>query len=198
MSETENNPSTRKGKVARLPYEIRERINAMIRDGAPASRLNTFLIKEGHEALNDQNWTNWRQGGYQDWLREQVHLDKIRDKAESFRRELDAVGVNMIDKTIIDVAQDIANSELDPATAAQAIARLKVAMTGGERTKIAERRAQIAEEALAIARKKFQRDTCELFLKWYQDQRAADIAAAPGDPAEKMELLGQLIFKEDW
>ncbi len=188
----------RKGKVARLPYEIRERLNHMIRDGAKASELNIFLQERGHPPASDQNWTNWRKGGYQDWLKEQAHLDATRKKYETIRRELDAGGVGFLDKIIYDTATKLADSSLQPDVVAQSIASLKAVITGGERTKIAERRAQIAEEALGIAKKKFQRDTCELFLKWYEDRRAADIAASPADASEKMELLGKLIFKEDW
>jgi hypothetical protein len=46
---------------------------------------------------------------------------------------------------------------------------------------------------------KFQRETCELFLKWAADQRAQEIAASGGlAQSEKIERLGQLMFGEDW
>lgn len=55
------------------------------------------------------------------------------------------------------------------------------------------------ERQLALARDKFQRDTCELFLKWYADKRAKDIAGAKGvGTTEKVDRLGELIFGEDW
>ena len=49
-----------------------------------------------------------------------------------------------------------------------------------------------------LARQKFQRDTCELFLKWSADQRAKDIANSPQTNSQKIERLGELMFGEDW
>jgi len=56
-----------------------------------------------------------------------------------------------------------------------------------------------AREALRLQREKFQRETCELFVKWAQDKRAKQIANSKGiGSQEKVEKLGKLIFKEDW
>jgi hypothetical protein len=44
----------------------------------------------------------------------------------------------------------------------------------------------------------FQRETCELFLKWSEDKRAQDIASAGISNADKIEQLGQLMFGEGW
>jgi hypothetical protein len=148
-------PSTRKGKVARLPYDIREQINALIRDGAPASRLNTFLVQNGHEAMTDMNWTNWRHGGYQDWLKEQTRLDAIRDKHESMRREFNAKGLDFVNNAMVDAAVLLGQSDLPPDRIATAMAAIKNSFSGSERTKIAERRAALAEQALNLEREKF-------------------------------------------
>jgi len=52
---------------------------------------------------------------------------------------------------------------------------------------------------LALQRRRFQRESCELFVKWYEDTRVAEIAGAKGlGSAEKVEQLGQIIFGEDW
>lgn len=54
-------------------------------------------------------------------------------------------------------------------------------------------------EALGLQRQKFQRDTCELFLQWSEDQRAKEIASKAGATnAEKIEALGQLMFGDSW
>lgn len=57
---------------------------------------------------------------------------------------------------------------------------------------------QLQQQQLALERKKFQRDTCELFVKWQADKRAAEIAGSPSSNAEKIEQLGALMFGEDW
>jgi hypothetical protein len=51
---------------------------------------------------------------------------------------------------------------------------------------------------LSLARQRFLRDTCALFIKWSADQRARDIAAGPSTNTEKIEQLGKLMFGEEW
>jgi len=54
-------------------------------------------------------------------------------------------------------------------------------------------------DGLKLAQTKFQRDTCELFLKWHADKRVAEIADGKGvGTDEKVEQLGKLMFGEDW
>lgn len=60
-------------------------------------------------------------------------------------------------------------------------------------------RATAATETAALNRQKFQRDTCKLFLEWHESEEAKRIAAQPGTTqAQKIELLGQAMFGEDW
>jgi len=65
-----------------------------------------------------------------------------------------------------------------------------------------ELKRQIAErgdKALALQVKKFQKDTCELFIKWSRDKRVKEIANSKGlGTDEKVDRLGNLIFGEDW
>jgi hypothetical protein len=51
---------------------------------------------------------------------------------------------------------------------------------------------------LELNRQKFQRDTCELFLKWFEDKRAKEVLASSASNSDKIEQLGQLMFGEDW
>ena len=53
-------------------------------------------------------------------------------------------------------------------------------------------------QQLSLDQKRFQRETCELFLKWAATKRASEIANSPSTNAEKIEQLGQLMFGEDW
>ncbi len=72
----------RTGKIARAPFETRTRVNEMIRDGATAARIIKFLESKDIFGVNEQNITNWRAGGYQDWLKEQSRLDDMKAKRE--------------------------------------------------------------------------------------------------------------------
>src|SRR5712672_3124763 len=63
----DSQPSSRRnGKIARLPKETRDMINRMLDDGIPYHVIIDELGEAG-EALNTQNLTNWKQGGYQEW-----------------------------------------------------------------------------------------------------------------------------------
>jgi len=175
---------TRKGKIARLPYELREQVNHHIRDGAPAARLNAILVHNGHDAVSDQNWTNWRQGGYQDWLREQAYLDEIREEYEAVRRQLEAGGFSVLDKAILDVVLDFKSSGLTPDKIASAIAALKTAVNGSERVKIADQRTKLAEQALAFERDKFRFKLAENILRFAKDAKVQEIVARSGSSQE--------------
>ena len=57
----------------------------------------------------------------------------------------------------------------------------------------------IDQATLTLQQKRFQRESCELFLTWFEDQRAKDIAGAKDLGTEqKVGQLGKLIFGEDW
>ncbi len=53
-------------------------------------------------------------------------------------------------------------------------------------------------EDLSLQREKFQRETCALFLKWSEDQRAKTISTAATSNTDKIEQLGALMFGPDW
>lgn len=93
---------SRNGKIARLPEPLREELNSRLYQGEPAVRLMDWLnsLPEVQAALgvyfygrplNQQNLTEWKKGGYQDWLLKknaqprQVAMGQIR---EAFRADL--------------------------------------------------------------------------------------------------------------
>ena len=67
----------RNGKIARLPKDLRELVNRMLDDGAQYRSIMNELEKHRHrwpddiKEFTDGNFTEWHQGGYQDWVREQ-------------------------------------------------------------------------------------------------------------------------------
>lgn len=87
---------TRNGKIARLPKPIRDRLNQQIQDGVPGKDLARWLgsLQEVQDVLlqqfnarqiTEQNISEWKQGGYQDWLKHQERRDWVRrisDEAE--------------------------------------------------------------------------------------------------------------------
>lgn len=74
---------THKGKIARLPYAIRTELNTRLRDGQtgpeilawlndlPAVRKRMGELFSG-KAVSLQNLSEWRRGGYREWLTSQI------------------------------------------------------------------------------------------------------------------------------
>lgn len=56
----------------------------------------------------------------------------------------------------------------------------------------------LKREDLGLQKKRFQRDTCKLFIKWQADEKAKAIVNGASTNAEKIEQLGQAMFGEDW
>jgi hypothetical protein len=77
------------GKIARLPRKIRDELNLRLENGEPAGSILPWLnaLPEVKAILADrfasspvsqQNLTNWRQGGYQQWREDRQHHDLVR------------------------------------------------------------------------------------------------------------------------
>lgn len=75
-------PNARTGKIARAPFEVRTKVNEMLRDGATAKKIIEFLESKDVFGVSEQNVSNWRDGGYQDWLAQQSRLDEMQAKRE--------------------------------------------------------------------------------------------------------------------
>jgi len=86
---------TRNGKIARLPRYLREKLNRRMDDGEPGPQLLAWLngcpdVQEvldrdfGGRPVNEQNLSEWRQGGLRDWQRQQEaceHVHRLTDRA---------------------------------------------------------------------------------------------------------------------
>src|SRR6266446_3318986 len=73
--------SRRNGKVARLPVELRDQINRLLDDGVPYKTIIEKLGDAGKH-LNEDNLTNWRHGGFQDYIRAQAINERARAQIE--------------------------------------------------------------------------------------------------------------------
>lgn len=80
--------SRRKGNVARLPKELRDKINSLLDDGATYPGIIAELEKSTDSPLpypvSVNNLSNWKQGGYQDYLRNQSWRERIDAKADRY------------------------------------------------------------------------------------------------------------------
>ena len=93
---------TRIGKIARLPRTLRSQLNQWLHDGEPGNRLLEWLNAlpeiqallaaefEGRP-INAQNLSDWKQGGYRDWVAQQEALELAQRLGED-AAELQAAG----------------------------------------------------------------------------------------------------------
>ena len=84
---------TRNGKIARLSRSVREELNRRLRDGEQGKRLVAWLnaLPNVQEVLaeefcgrpiSEQNLSEWKQGGFEDWLRHQEAREWVRKLAD--------------------------------------------------------------------------------------------------------------------
>jgi hypothetical protein len=90
--------NARTGKIARLPRDVREELNERLERSEPGPQLLEWLnaLKEVKKVVKDlfngvpiskQNLSEWRRGGFQEWLARQELWGEVRD-VEIFASEL--------------------------------------------------------------------------------------------------------------
>ena len=89
------------GKIARLPRDIRAQLNSRLQDGHEGKTIVTWLnslpqVKRllaknfNGRPVTESNLSDWRQGGYEEWLAHQDMLVQAEELAAN-RRELEAI-----------------------------------------------------------------------------------------------------------
>ena len=96
-------PHARTGKVARLPKNIRDSINRMIEDGF---RYRAIVEQLGPDAqgITKHHLTEWKKGGYVDWLGDQQWLQEIRVQQQFGLELLQDGGETKINQVVLQVA----------------------------------------------------------------------------------------------
>lgn len=203
-----------RSKIGRLPHKMRTELNERIRDGATGTAILTWLnatpemkaviAETGCAELNPQNLTDWRDSGYKDWLTEQDKTERLRSLASLSETivaqtggDPAAVGARILTAKLLDALE-----EANPATQGElvkAFSVLRAGETDAQRTLLAREKNELARQALALDRAKFQRQTLELFKTFYDDQKAKSIMEDRSiDNDAKTEALGKLMFADLW
>lgn len=200
----------RKGKIARLPRVLRDEVCERIRDGATGAELCQWLNAKASvkavlakwfkgEPVNEQNISTWRAGGYEEWLHDQDEVQSIERLADLSFRLAQASGGNLSEGAcaiaagkIQKLLEGLEAEELPDIVKALANLRkmeLATLSEKNDRAKLAQN-----ERSLALEENKFQRTTCELFLKWFDTEKARRIAESPKAANVKIEQLRELMF----
>ncbi len=138
----------------------------------------------------------WQKWGAEHWKnRRHNALQMAKDVVEDARSNpgmFDEAALHAIEQKVFALA-------MDPTSSAKELKGLVQLLVKHEQNELRERSLQVSENRLALAREKFRRETCELFVQWYDDKRASEIVDNTGLSIEqKTEHLGKLIFGEDW
>jgi len=199
MSATSLKPSdAARSKILRLPFADRMEFNRLVRDGFKGRALSAWLAEKGIPGVTAENLRKYRQSpAYRVWLSEESQVERDRSSTENAMRLAEALGGSASDKLKAILAGTL--FRVMPNAGTEDTTRLVSALravTEAERLELQRRAADQRDEALALERQKFQSDTCELFLRWYRDARAADIANSKATNAEKIVALRKEFFRD--
>ncbi len=207
------------GKIANLPYDIRTELNQRILDGKSGSEILPWLnaltaVKEILAArfkgfpINEENLSNWRQDGYQRWLKERRHIDsaeKLGEYAASFTKAAGgrfapaaaAVASAKIFEFLNTANAENANPDELVRCAGAAFALLKGEQNDAK-LELARERIRQKDDQILITRDKYQRDVVTIAMRALGDDRAKKIEASSLGNQEKIELLGLHLFDDLW
>lgn len=213
------------GKIARLPLEVRDALNARLRDGEPGRPLLRWLNElpaarrilddyfEG-KAINAQNLSDWRMGGYREWLQKHDrHLQRVArtkelasmsmELARSSGGNLSEGASAMLGGAILDVLESLEGARTQAeetgdagarlASMSAALAELTHAVTRLRQGDQVNRRIEQKDEELALAREQFAQRLQEYRDKVTEQKRAIEGAlGAAKDGGLAPETLARL------
>lgn len=213
-------PITRKGKIARLPHALRERLNARLLDNESYPTILPWLNKEagltGAAAINDGNLSEWRAGGFSDWMEGIERVERTKRLAEFALRLAEAGGGTMnlpaaiAGGQIMEVLEGFDPGAMqglladDPAQWIELLATLAKLqkskadeLAASTTAKHNEIKLEQNAQKLALDQARFERTSCELFRKWFKDARAREILENKAlAPDVQMDQLRALMFGE--
>jgi hypothetical protein len=219
--------TARRGKIASLPVRIREELNQRLLDGQQGPQILPWLTglpevllildrQWGEEPINVGNLSEWRTGGYQEWLAKREKVDRTKLLAK-YCLEMSEAGGNAIGMSaavaagqLMDVLEDFDQEYIKALLIEKPETYIDLlgAVAKLQRSKVGERQADQRDRqlkqmdtkleqsgrALVVIEERSRRQTAEAFLKWRDDQRALEIADSTAPQAVKMERLVELMF----
>ena len=213
---------TRKGKIARCPLVIREEVNRRLLDGQSGPKILAWLNAHedvlkvldehfGEEPVSNQNLSEWRQGGYQDWLKRREQIENTKSLSAYALSLAQASGGNISDGAAAIMAGKILelieagpvkvkgddgeeHEVFDVGGFTKALVALRSTDLDARKVEQRERFLDQKERQVALDEKRFQFRTAELFLEFYEDKRAKEIIESKGNKEFKIEQLRLAMF----
>ena len=204
---------TRNGKIARLPKAVRDELNQRLADGEPGNDLviwlnalpevKSVLAKEfNRRPIREQNLSEWKQGGYGDWERQQEALKAIRHFGVDATELSQAAGGQLTDQLAVCVAariavalKSLASGEGDPAEQFTRLRELCGDLVALRRGDHDAEWLRLERERLENSRKQSEKKLEEQFWEWAMDpDRREQICRGFKTQAEKIEILRKIMF----
>jgi hypothetical protein len=151
-------------------HRIKERIKTEFAVDTSISALGRFWMKYGSAAILARR------------ARAVSTADEVADEAKKKPGQFDAATIEQLRQKAFELSL---NPNVNPKDV-KAIFGLV----------LKARDQDLAEQNLALDRDKFIRETCELFLKWYGDEKARKIAESDAPNAKKIAQLRQTYFAD--
>ena len=214
---------TRNGKIAHLPHSIRTQINQRLHDGETGVSLVEWLnsLPEVRAVLaanfhgrpiSEQNISEWKAGGYEDWLEQQEVLASVQhtldDAAQlkatvpgSLAEPMAQLLVARLSLALRQLRPNPENGEVNCAALHALCADLVELRRGdqnAERMRIERERLQIERERLEMDRQQMQLRTVEQFWAWAQQDEIKEKICGCHDNTAALEMIGRALFGEDW
>jgi hypothetical protein len=142
-----NTGPPRNGKIAKLPRELRDQLNQMLAEGATGVVIIEKFAERGI-SLNHQNISNWKHGGFLDWVLDQECLAEVNLQRENAADLLDSGDETKFQQAVIQLALT---------QIFQALKKGKLNEDPSNYTRLLNSLARLAREALVM--KKY-RDFC--------------------------------------
>ena len=204
---------TRNGKIARLSRSVREELNRRLRDGEQGKQLVTWLNLQteiqsmlaqefGGHPISQQNLSEWKQGGYCEWLAHQDALERARNLAAD-AGELTVAAGALADHLAIVLttryAAALSQWDGNPnGTIAQNIRTLRalcqdiVELRRGDHSAA---RLKVEQERLELERSKGEEHIQKRFEKWAQQPEVKNrICRSKLSPEEQARRLREILY----
>lgn len=194
-------------KIRTLPSVIRDEVSRRLEEGHIPREIAEWLntVEEVRNILAEK-WQGvpverravdrWRQTGYLEWKRKHEHLEQLKELSEYALKLGQAAGGSVADGSAA-IAGGRIMSILESASDEDTLKMVRVIseLRAGDFTKA---RIRQGDQKLELERQRFQRQSAEMFLKWYADKKARDIVESRANNREKIEKLGRAMFGKAW
>lgn len=211
---------SRKGKIARLPSAIREEVNRRLLDGQTGSKILPWLndlpevkavLQEDFEGLlvSDQNLSEWRKGGYAEWLSRRDRIDATKELAQ-FAADVTKAGNGSLSDgaaaiaagKLLEILEGLGDEKPTPETLdalTLALSRLRAGDHTAEKLRLTTLRLDQTAELLALEKAKFISSARENLKAALEAEQAQSILAnKSSDNSAKLDQLGKIIFGDLW